>query len=75
LEFKNWDDMSVTNTIFGRRELAVAVGVYIRNGSGTNIDAQTFKVRRLTILISIIRITIRFDDRLRPPIYQVHKSI
>jgi len=41
----------VTNTIFGRWELAVADDVYIRYGSGTNIDAQTFKVRRLTIII------------------------
>jgi hypothetical protein len=31
---------SVTNTIFGRCELAVADDVYLRNGSGTNIGAQ-----------------------------------
>jgi hypothetical protein len=34
--------MSETNTIFGRWELAVADDVYIRNGSGTNIGAQTY---------------------------------
>ena len=34
--------MSVTNKIFGRWELAVADDVYIRNGSGTNIGAQTY---------------------------------
>jgi len=32
----------VTNTIFGRWELVVADDVYIRNGSGTNIGAQTY---------------------------------
>jgi hypothetical protein len=32
--------MSVTNKIFGMWELAVA-DVYIRNGSGTNVGAQT----------------------------------
>ena len=30
----------MTNTIFGRCELAVADDVYLRNGSGTNIGAQ-----------------------------------
>ena len=39
--------------IFGRWELAVVNDVYIRNGRGTNIGRQTFKVRRLTILVSI----------------------
>ena len=38
--------MSVTVMIFGRWELAVADDIYIRNGNGRNIDAQT-------ILISI----------------------
>ena len=42
--------MSVTNTIFGRWKLAVADDIYIRNGSGTNIGAQTFKVRRLSLI-------------------------
>jgi hypothetical protein len=42
----------VTYTIFGRWELDVANDAYIRNGSGSNIGAQTFKVRRRTILIS-----------------------
>ena len=45
--------MSVVNPIFGRREPAVADDVYIRNGSGSFIGAQMFKVRRLTMLISI----------------------
>jgi hypothetical protein len=40
LELKNWGKMSVTNKIFGMWELAVA-DVYIRNGSGTNVGAQT----------------------------------
>ena len=34
--------MSVTDTIFGRLEFAVVDFVYIRNGSGTNIGAQTY---------------------------------
>ena len=34
--------MSVTNTLLGRWELAVADDVYIRNGSGTNTGAQTY---------------------------------
>ena len=50
---KNCGEMSVTNTIFGRWELAAADDVYIRNGSGTNIGGQTFNMCRLTILISI----------------------
>ena len=41
LECKNWGEMSVTNTIFGRWKLAVVDDVYIRNGSRNNIDAQT----------------------------------
>ena len=41
LKFKNWGEMSVTNTLLGRWELAVADDVYIRNGSGTNTGAQT----------------------------------
>jgi len=53
LEYKNWGKMSVMDTIFGRWELTVADNVYIRNGSGTNVGVQTFKVCRLTILISI----------------------
>ena len=53
LELKNLGEMSRTNTIVGRWELAVADDVYINNGSGTNIGAQTFKVCRLTILISM----------------------
>ena len=40
--------MSVTDTIFGRRGLAVPDDVCNRNGSGTNIDVQTFKVGRLS---------------------------
>ena len=40
------------NTKLGRCELAVADNFYIRNGRGTNIGAQTFKVHRLAILIS-----------------------
>lgn len=43
----------MTNTIIGRWELAAADDVYIGNGRGTNIDGKTFKVRRLTILVSI----------------------
>jgi len=42
LECKHWDKMSVTNTIFGRRELVVADIVYIRNGSASNIGVQTY---------------------------------
>ena len=53
LECKNWGKMSVMDTILGRWELTVADDVYIRNGSGTNIGVQPFKVCRLTILISI----------------------
>lgn len=34
--------MSVTYTIFGRRELAVADDVYSRNGSSDNTAAQTY---------------------------------
>jgi hypothetical protein len=34
--------MSVTDTIFGRWELAVADDVNIRNGSRNNIGAQTY---------------------------------
>ena len=40
--------------ICGRWELPVADDVYSRNGSGSNIGVQTFKVCRLTILISYI---------------------
>ena len=40
--------MSVTDTLFGRRGLAVPDDVCNRNGSGTNIDVQTFKVGRLS---------------------------
>jgi hypothetical protein len=40
--------MSVTDTIFGRRGLAVPDDVCNRNGSGTNIDVQTLKVGRLS---------------------------
>ena len=39
---KNWGEMSVTDTIFGRRELALADYAYIRNGNGTNIGAQIY---------------------------------
>ena len=52
MELKNWGEISVTNTIFGRWELAVVDDAYIRNGSGTNIGMQTFKVCRFSILIS-----------------------
>ena len=45
--------MSVTNTIFGRWKFAVADNFYIRNGGGSNIGVQPFKVHRLAILISI----------------------
>lgn len=45
--------MAVTDTIFGRRGLAVPDNLYIRNGSRTNIDVQTFKVGRLPMRISI----------------------
>jgi hypothetical protein len=47
LEFKNWGEMSVTDTIFGRWKLAVADDAYIRNRSGTNIGVQTYN----TILV------------------------
>jgi hypothetical protein len=46
LECKKRGEISVTVTIFGRREFAVADDVYIRNGSRTNIGA------RLTLIIS-----------------------
>ena len=43
LEYKNWIEMSaMEDTIFGRWERAVADNVYIRNGSRTNIGAQTY---------------------------------
>jgi hypothetical protein len=44
LKCNNWGEMLVTNTIFGRWELAVADNVYIRYGNGSNIGSQTFKV-------------------------------
>jgi hypothetical protein len=53
LECKNVGIMSVTVTVFGRWELAVADNVYIRNGSKSNIGVQTFKVYRLATLVSI----------------------
>ena len=53
LECENWDVMSMTNPIFGRREFAVADDVNIRNRSESFIGAQIFQVRRLTMLISI----------------------
>jgi hypothetical protein len=53
LECKNFGIMSVTVTVFGRWELAVADNVYIRNGSKSNIGVQTFKVYRLATLVSI----------------------
>jgi hypothetical protein len=40
LECKNWDEMSVTDTIFGRWERA-ADDAYIRNEIRSNIDVQT----------------------------------
>ena len=40
-------EMSVTVTSFDRWKLAIADNGYIRNGSGTNIGAQTFNMRRL----------------------------
>jgi len=51
LECKNWAEMSVADTIFGQWGIAVADNVYIRNGRGSNIGAQTFKVRRPTNLL------------------------
>ena len=42
LEYKNWGEMWVTDTIFGRRGLAVADNVYINKGSRRNIGAQTY---------------------------------
>ena len=41
LEYKNWGKITVRYTIFGRWMLAVADDFYIRNGSGSNIGAQT----------------------------------
>ena len=51
LECKNWGEMLIADTIFGRWELAVADNAHIRNGS--NIGVQTFKVHRFTIPIMI----------------------
>jgi hypothetical protein len=42
LEFKNLAEMSVTNTLFGRWELAAADDIYIINGNGRNIGGQTY---------------------------------
>jgi tetrahydrodipicolinate N-succinyltransferase len=56
LECKKWGEISVTATIFVRREVAVADGVYIRNGSRTNIGAQTYtsyQYQRKTTLTKI----------------------
>ena len=50
---KNWGEMSVTDTIFGRWKLAVADDVYIRNGSGSNIGAHTYNTYQYHILLSI----------------------
>jgi len=38
--------MSVTNTIFGKWELAVADYVYFKNGSRTNIGAQIYNTNQ-----------------------------
>ena len=48
-------------TIFGWWELAVADDDYIRNGSGSNIDTKTFKVRRRTILMAIGKYLSKFE--------------
>ena len=42
LECKNWGEMSVKDTLFGRLELAVADNVCIRNGSRSNIGVQAY---------------------------------
>ena len=42
LEFKNWGEMSVTDTIFSRWELTVADNVYIRNRSRTTMGGQNY---------------------------------
>ena len=43
LETKNWDEITVTYTIFGVGACcAVADNNYIRNRSGINIGVQTF---------------------------------
>jgi hypothetical protein len=40
LQCKNWGEMSVMDTIFGRWKLAVTEDIYIRSRS--NIGAQTY---------------------------------
>lgn len=42
LECKKLAEMSVTNTLFGRWELAAADDIYIINGNGCNIGGQTY---------------------------------
>ena len=50
LNCKKWGKMSVTDTIFGRWEIAVADNVYSKNENGTNIGAQTFNTYQYTFL-------------------------
>lgn len=45
LECKKLAEMSVTNTLFGRWELAAADDFYIINGNGYNIGGQTYSAR------------------------------
>ena len=47
LECKYSGKMSVTDTIIGRWEIAVADKAYITNGSGSNIGAQTYNTYEL----------------------------
>ena len=49
MEFKNWGEMSVTNTIFGRWELAVADDAYISNGSGTTRLSRCTDLQYLSV--------------------------
>jgi hypothetical protein len=50
LELQKMGQMSVTDTIFGRWEIAVADNVYSKNENGTNIGAQTFNTYQYTFL-------------------------
>jgi hypothetical protein len=43
-----WREMSVTDTIFGRLELAVADNFYIKNESWSNTDLQYLSVTEAT---------------------------
>ena len=60
LECNNGGEMSVTDMIFGRWELAVAHNVNIRNKCGSNIGVQTYNIYRYMFLFNFGDININF---------------